>query len=180
MKRVVLSILALALVSLPAPAQERRSVMDRVIALFTRDRAIGFQLVFESLETANDLDVNTTVAEVREVRDASGRHLAVFTSSYQREGLAHRFMFVIRDGELIAVDLQRKSKKDDDGWELVEPTVFSFSPFDDPPPPDFLGVDDVVLIARGHCTPSRGATERKRATIALRSFASAEGRPPAY
>lgn len=151
--------------------------MDRLVALFTRDRPIGFQLVFETLETDHDLDINTTVAEAREVRDASGRHLAVFTSSYEHQGLAHRFMFVIRDGDLVLVHLQRKKG---DGWEQVAPDVFSFVAADDPPPPDFLGTEDVVLMVRGHCTAARGATERRRAVIALRSFTSPEGRPPAY
>jgi hypothetical protein len=169
-------LVALALVTLPAPAQER-SVMDRVVALFTRDRPIGFQLLFETLETDHDLDVNTTVAEVKEVRDPSGRHLVLFTSSYEREGVPHRFMFVIRDGDLVLIDVQRRKG---DAWEQVPASVFSFVPIEDPPPPDFLGDEDVVLTARGHCTPSRGATERRRAVVALRSFTSPTGRPPAY
>lgn len=168
--------LALALATLPSPAQER-SVMDRLVALFTRERAIGFQLLFESLETDHDLDVNTTVAEVKEVRDSSGRHLVVVTSSYEREGVAHRFLFVIRDGDLVVLDLQRRKGEE---WERVPPDVFSFVPLEDPPPPDFLGDEDVVLTARGHCTPSRGATERRRAVVALRSFTAPTGRPPAY
>ena len=173
---IAASLLALTLASLPAPAQER-SLMDRVVALFTRDRAIGFQVVFETLETDHDLDLNTTVADVREVRDASGRHLVVLTSSYERDGVQHRFGFLIRDSELVGVELQRKKG---DTWDEVPPDVFSFLAVDDPPPPDFLGTEDVVLTVRGHCTASRGAKERKRAVVALRSFASADGRPPAY
>lgn len=175
-RAVTACLVALALVALRAPAQDR-SIMDRLVALFTRERAIGFQLLFESLETDRDLDVNTTVAEVKEVRDPSGRHLVVATNSYEREGVAHRFLFVIRDGDLVLIDLQRRKG---DEWERVPPDVFSFVPLEDPPPPDFLSDEDVVLTARGHCTPSRGATERRRAVVALRSFTSPTGRPPAY
>lgn len=170
---------SLVLLSVTTPSvAEGRSVMDRLAALFVQGRPIGFQVVFQTLETTHDLDVNTTVAEVKEVDDAArGRHLAVFTASYSREGIDHRFAFLIRDGELVHVELQRRVSE---RWERAPAEDFSFQTNEDPPPPDFLGDGDAVLVASGYCTPSRGATTRRSAVIALRSFHTADGKPPSY
>lgn len=161
----------------PVSADDPPSVMDRLTRLFVPGRPIGFQVVLEQVGADQDVDVNTTVAEVKELDDPAGRQLTVFTASYEREGSSHRFVFVIRDGELTKVELQVRAG---DRWERAPPEVFSFQSGEDPPPPDFLGEGDAVLILRGFVTPRRGATTRAAAVIALRSFHTAEGEPPAW
>ncbi|MCO5165011.1 MAG: hypothetical protein M9894_01420 [Planctomycetes bacterium] len=171
--------LALLLAAAPVPAQEPAApgVLERLAELLRPGRPIGFQVVFEALETDDDVDFNTTVAEARRIDDAKGRHLVVATASYEHDGQPHRFAFLIREGELALVELQRRRGE---AWERVAPDVFSFAPGDDGTTPDLLGQHEAVLVVRGHCTPRRGATMRKRAVVALRTFHSAEGRPLAY
>lgn len=177
---LALALLALLALASPAPAQQRGAgaVMDRLAALFRPGRAIGFQLVFETLDTKDDVDFNTTVAEARRVDDARGRNLVVSTASYVRGGEALRFSFLIREGELLLVELQRR--KDDGAWERVPPDAFSFLPGDDGASPDFLGEGEAVLVTRGLCTPGRGAAGRRRAVVVLRTFHTAAGRELDY
>jgi hypothetical protein len=178
---VALLVLLAALVAAPVGAQDERKrtkrTLDRVSAAFAEGEAMGFQLVFEELETAHDLDINTIVESMREKEGAEGRAVVITTASYERDGKRHRFVFGMLDGALRLFDLQ--VKKGDD-WEAVPQDVFWFQINDDPPPPDLLPDGDVVLTARGWCNEGRGSTVRPRAVVVLRSYHSADGRPPAY
>ncbi len=170
-------VLAAFLLAVIPAAAEGPSVMERLRRLFTAGRPIGFQVLFETPDTADDVDVNTTVAEVTEPNDPAARDLGVVTTSYRRDGVEHRFHFVIRDGELVQVELQRRAE---DRWERAPPEVFFFKTNEDPPPPDLLGDGDAVLVARGFCLPGRGAPSVRSAVIVLRSFHTAAGQPPAW
>lgn len=180
--RATLVLLLLALVAVgPAPAQDEKrpakKVLDRVAAAFVEGEPMGFQLLFEELDTAHDLDVNTTVGSVREKEAPEGRALVIATTSYERDGRRYRFVFGLVDGGIRLFDLQVKSGEE---WDAVPQDVFWFAVADDPPPPDLLPEGEVLLTARGWCSKGRGGTERARAVVVLRSYHSAEGRPPEY
>lgn len=169
----------LALLVSPVGAQQPPppGLMDRVAKRFKPGRPMSFVLMFESLETAHDLDVNTTIADAREKKDEKGRSLLLATESYTVRGVRHRFVFVIREGLLALFDLQRQAG---DEWDSVPQDEFWFQMLEEKPPTDFLESGEAVLYARGACNQGRGSATRARATVALRSFHAEAGGPPRY
>jgi hypothetical protein len=178
--RTIARLLLVALLAPPmlAPAQQQRSVMDRVVARFQEGRPMSFAVMFETLATEHDLDFNTVVAEASERNDKDGRALLVTTESYRFGGARHRFVFVIRDGLLTHFDLQKERGGE---WEPAAQDQFWFQRLEaSSVPTDFLAGGDAVLYARGACNQGRGAPTRARATMALRSFAVDTGQPLQY